>query len=35
MAEVTARRDQRIERDLDWSLWQWGRLPEVAAEINE
>jgi hypothetical protein len=20
---------------LDWSLWQWGRLPEVEAEIDQ
>ncbi len=25
---------QHIARQLDWSLWQWGRLPEIEIEID-
>ena len=25
---------QEIERQLDWSLWQWDRLPEIEAETD-
>ncbi len=24
-----------IDWQLDWSLWQWGRLPEVEVEIDQ
>lgn len=34
MAQVTNKTEQDVERQLDWSLWQWGRLPEVEAEID-
>ncbi|HZS02750.1 MAG TPA: hypothetical protein VFE37_28820 [Chloroflexota bacterium] len=35
MAEVTAETRQDIERQLCHALWQWGRLPEVAATIDD
>ena len=35
MAEVSTQMRERIDRDLGWSLWQWGRLPEVEAEIDQ
>jgi hypothetical protein len=34
MAQVTPRTGLGIEWQLDWSLWQWGRLPAVEAEID-
>jgi hypothetical protein len=35
MAQVRARDQQDVDRQLSLALWQWGRLPEVEVEIDQ
>jgi hypothetical protein len=34
MAQVRPQTQATIGWQLDWSLWQWSRLPQVEAEID-